>query len=69
MAAQLANIHKRDHLIMSQRARNLRKQHGHSKVAVGRSLRLLGGADDINKAPGAQAEHVRRVHFDLPAVF
>ncbi len=49
MAAQLAHLYQRDHILLPHKSINLREQHGHLTIAIGRSVRLLGGSNDFSE--------------------
>lgn len=68
MAAQLADLHKRNHLIMSHKPINLREQYGDPEVIIRGSLRLFGGPDDFNEDEESEEYNVCRVRLHLPTL-
>lgn len=68
MATQLAHVHQRDHFVLPLEPIDLREQHDYPAPAVRRGIRLLCRSDDFGKDTEPQADHVRRVFPDFPAM-
>ncbi len=68
MAPRLANLHQRNHLVMSYKPVDLREQHGNLKATIGGGLRLFGRPDDLNEDEEPEEHDVCRIRLHLPVM-